>query len=53
MPPSDTETEGVPLGVGAPTCPLCGSEMEVVERVGSRWWYCDGDGHSYSHVIES
>jgi ribosomal protein L37AE/L43A len=36
-----------------PTCPLCGSALEVVERFGSRWWYCDGDGHSYSRELEA
>lgn len=35
-----------------PTCPLCGDALEVVEYVGSRWWYCDGDGHSYSREVD-
>lgn len=47
----DDDPTGPEADAGAPTCPLCGDELRIVERVGSRWWRCEGEDHSYSREV--
>lgn len=51
--PHDDTRPGPPTdALGEPACPLCGNELEIVERFGSEWWYCDGEDHAYSREVE-
>lgn len=49
----DTRTAPATGELGEPCCPLCGGELEIVERFGHEWWYCEGESHSYSREVEA